>query len=65
MKKAKKIKLASMPGRLCLVITAGAMLIGLMAANSSGLNSKYPPLLKDTTKWPATFGFGRAAAVDE
>lgn len=65
MKSAKKTKLASMPGRLCLVIAAGAMLVGLMAANSSRLNSKYPALLKDTTKWPATFGFGRTATAAE
>jgi len=54
-----------MSGRLCLVITAGVMLVGLLAADISGLNSKYLPLLKDTTKWPATFGFGRTATVSE
>jgi len=54
-----------MPGRLCVVIAAGLMLIGLMAANNGVLNSKNQPLLKDTTQWPATFGFGRTATVDE
>jgi mono/diheme cytochrome c family protein len=65
MKSGKKIRLGGISGRLCMVIAAGVILIGLMAAGNGVLNSKYQPLLKDTTQWPATFGFGRTATVDE
>jgi mono/diheme cytochrome c family protein len=65
MKSGKKIRLGGISDRLCMVIIAGVMLIGLMAAGNDVLNSKYQPGLKDTTKWPATFGFGRTATADE
>jgi S-disulfanyl-L-cysteine oxidoreductase SoxD len=51
--------------RLFLVIGTGAILICLMAANNGITINKHGLTSNDTTKWPASFGFGHTATVDE
>lgn len=60
-----KIKLTGISSRPGIVIIAGVALIVFMAASSGALNRQPQQMLKDTTHWPATFGFGRTATKEE
>src|ERR1700748_1239740 len=58
-------KSVSGPVRLLLVSIAGMVIIGLMSFGSGTLTYNNKQVLRDTTNWPATFGFGHTATVQE
>ncbi len=51
--------------RFFMVIICGMMTIGVMSSRSNGVLNYQKRVMQDTTKWPATFGFGRTATAAE
>jgi cytochrome c553 len=60
-----KKKISGRPIRFFMVIICGMMVITLIASQSNSVVSHQQRVMRDTTKWPASFGFGRTAAPAE
>jgi S-disulfanyl-L-cysteine oxidoreductase SoxD len=58
-------KRSGRPISFFMVFICGIMAIGLMAYRSDIAFSRQQRTIQDTTKWPATFGFGRTATAAE
>lgn len=60
-----KKKISDRPKRFFTVIICGMMIIALMASRSNNVGNHPQRVIRDTVKWPETFGFGRTATAAE